>query len=94
MTRIKFRALTLLRPDAPKARQIVAPIAKRYAYVHEAVAAAVRRRFLMLTVESTYPEGDINGFELDLKGGTKEQRDKAMAFAKRFAEGWVQRPTK
>ena len=67
---------------------------RRYAYVHEAVAAAVRRKFPQLTVTSDYPGGDVNGYVLDIKGGTKAERDAAMEWAKKYAEGWAQPPRK
>jgi len=67
---------------------------RRYAYVHEAVAAAVRRKFPQLTVTSDYPGGESDSYVLDVKGGTKAERDAAMAWAKKYADGWTHRPTK
>ena len=67
--------------------------AMKYAYVHE-VTAAVRRKFPQLTVTSDYPPGEPNSYTLDIKGGMKAGRDAAMEFAKRFAEGWLHKPTK
>jgi hypothetical protein len=29
---------------------------------------------------------------LDIKGGTKADRDAAMPYAKQFAEGWMHKP--
>jgi len=34
----------------------------RYAYLHEAVAAAVRRKFPQLTVTSDMPAGEVDGW--------------------------------
>lgn len=67
-------------------------VRKRYDYVHEAIAAAVRRRFPALTVTSDYPPTDINGWVLDITGGTKAERDAAMEWARKFAEGWTYKP--
>jgi hypothetical protein len=53
---------------------------------HEAIAGAVRRRYPLLTITMSEP-GDLFGWQLDIQGGTVEQRDAAHAFAKRFAEG-------
>ena len=50
----------------------------RYAHLHEAVAAAVRRKFPQLTVTSDYPGGEVDGYVFDLKGGTKSERDAAI----------------
>ena len=66
----------------------------KYAYLHEPVAATVRRKFPQLTVTSDYPGGQVDGYVLDVKGGTKAGRDAAMTWAKKFAEGWKRRPTK
>ena len=68
--------------------------AMKYANMHEAVAAAVRRRYPKLTITSDSPAGEVDGWQLDITGGTKAERDKAMEFAKRFAEGWLHKPTK
>ena len=66
-----------------------------YAYVHEAVAAAVRRSFPKLKVTSSRPiAGGADEWKLDLEGGTKAERDAAVAYAREFAEGWVYRPKK
>ena len=46
----------------------------KHAYLHEAVAAAVRRKFPQLTVTSAYPPGEVDGWVLDIKGGTKAER--------------------
>ena len=67
---------------------------KHYTYVHEAVAAAVRRKYPALSVESTYSPGDVDSWKLDIKGGTKAERDEAMDFAKRYAEGYLYKPPK
>ena len=67
---------------------------KRYTYVHEAVAAAVRRKYPALSVESTYSPGDVDSWKLDIKGGTKAERDEAVDFAKRYAEGYLYKPPK
>ena len=61
----------------------------RYVWLHEAVAAAVRRKYPQLQVESDHKPGEVNGWTLDLKGGTKAERDEATEFARRFAEGWM-----
>jgi len=66
----------------------------KFSYLHEAVAAAVRRKYPKLTVTSEYPAGDPYAWDLDIKGGTKAERDEAMEFAKKFAEGWLHKPTK
>jgi len=68
---------------------------KRHAYVHEAVADAVYRRFPQLTVTSDYPTSEPDGYQLELNGGTKAERDQALAFAKQFhATGLVGSPFK
>jgi hypothetical protein len=54
---------------------------------HEVIAAAVRRRYPGLTVTNSEKPGEAFGWLLDIRGGTKEQRDAAHAFAERFAEG-------
>jgi len=66
----------------------------KYAYVHVAIAAAVRRKFPQLQVTSDLAAGDIDGWKLDIKGGTKAERDSAMTWAKKYAEGRTYRPTK
>ena len=66
----------------------------KHAYAHEAVAAAVRRKYPQLTVTSDYSPGEPNSYVLDIKGATKGDRDAAMAWAKKYAEGWTHRPTK
>jgi hypothetical protein len=60
----------------------------------EAVAATVRRKYLQLTVTSDYPPGEPDGYELDIKGGTKAERDAAMAWAKKYAERLTYKPTR
>jgi len=65
-----------------------------FSYLHEAVAAAVRRKYPKLTITSEYPAGDPYAWDLDIKGGTKAERDAAMAWAKKYAEGRTYRPTK
>jgi hypothetical protein len=64
----------------------------KFSYLHEAVAAAVRRKFPQLQVTSDQPAGDVDGWKLDIKGGTKAERDAAMAWAKKYAEGWTHKP--
>jgi len=59
---------------------------RRHAYVHEAVAAAVRRKFPQLTVTSDYPGGEIDGYTLDIKGGTKAEPAEALTWAKKYAD--------
>ena len=67
---------------------------KHYTYVHEAVAAAVRRKYPALGVESAYSPGDVDSWKLDIKGGTKAERDEAMAWAQKYAEGWLNKQSK
>lgn len=65
----------------------------KHTYLHEAVAAAVRRKYPKLQVTSDLPiKGGPDKWRLDIKGGTKAERDAAMDFARRFAEGWLHKP--
>jgi hypothetical protein len=58
--------------------------------VHDAVADAVRRKFPTLTV--TEARIAIDPWKLKVEGGTRAERDAAMAYAKLFAEGWMHKP--
>lgn len=49
------------------------------------------RKYPKREVTSDSPPANIDGCTLDVKGGTKAERDAAMDFAKRFAEGWLHR---
>jgi hypothetical protein len=65
----------------------------KYAYVHEAVAAAVRRKYPKLKATSSRPiAGGVDEWTIDLEGGTKAERDAAMSYARKFAEGWLHQP--
>ena len=58
-----------------------------------AIAAAVRRKYPQLQVSSSRPiAGGPDEWKLDIKGRTKAERDAAMAYAKKFAEGWLHKP--
>jgi hypothetical protein len=65
----------------------------KYNYLHEAVAAAVRRKHPKLKVTGSRPiAGGVNEWKIELEGGTKAERDAAMAYARKFAEGWAHMP--
>jgi len=51
-------------------------------------------QYPQLTVTSDYPPGEPNSYALDIKGGTKAERDEAMAYARKYAEGRQHKPTK
>ena len=37
---------------------------------------------------------EVAGWQLDITGGAKAERGKAMQWARKFAEGWLHKPTK
>jgi hypothetical protein len=53
--------------------------------VHDAVADAVRRKYPTLTV--TEARLTVDPWKIKIEGGTKAERDAAMAYVKQFAEG-------
>jgi hypothetical protein len=58
--------------------------------VHDAVADAVGRKYPQLIV--TAARVAIDPWKIKVDGGTKADRDAAMAYAKQFAEGWMHKP--
>jgi hypothetical protein len=58
--------------------------------VHDAVADAVGRKYPSLIVTAARVTTDP--WKIKVEGGTKADREAAMAYAKQFAEGWTHKP--
>jgi hypothetical protein len=61
-------------------------MAQRHSYLHEAVASAVRRKYSSLQVISANPAGEVDGWKLEIKGGTNRR----IGAAYRVVKWWPQ----
>ena len=66
---------------------------RRYVWLHQAVAAAVRRAYPHLTIDDHSADDDSGPIELTITGGTQADRDEALQFATRYTLGWAGKPT-